>query len=189
MDDRVKKKTVEGLNRHISHSGIYINFEFRNIRPDEAGQAAEIERICFPPSQACSKKMMLERAKKAPELFLCAIHRGTGQMAGFLNGLSTDEHAFRDEFFIDAGLHNPNGKNIMLLGLDVLPEYRMQGLARELVCQYICREREKGRHMLLLTCLPSKIQMYEKMGFYDRGVADSDWGGSQWHEMSCILNM
>ena len=24
-------------------------FEFRDIRPEEAGQAAEIEQICFPP--------------------------------------------------------------------------------------------------------------------------------------------
>lgn len=38
-----------------------------------------------------------------------------------------------DEFFTNAGLHNPDGKNIMLLGLDVLPEYRKQGLGRELM--------------------------------------------------------
>ena len=31
-------------------------FEFRNIRPDEAEQAVEIEQICFPPNEACSPK-------------------------------------------------------------------------------------------------------------------------------------
>ena len=30
---------------------IYERFEFREIRPDEAEQAAEIERICFPPNE------------------------------------------------------------------------------------------------------------------------------------------
>ena len=54
-------------------------------------------------------------------------------MAGFLNGLATDDEILKDEFFTDASLHNPEGKNVMLLGLDVLPEYRSQGLARELV--------------------------------------------------------
>lgn len=167
---------------------IYERFEFRTIRLEEAEEAAEIERVCFPPNEACSKEMMLERAAKAPELFLVAIDKHTGKMAGFLNGLSTDEYSFRDEFFTDANLHNPNGRNIMLLGLDVIPEYRKQGLARELMYQYLRRERENGRRMILLTCSQSKVKMYKKMGFRDEGIADSTWGGSQWHEMSCVIN-
>lgn len=162
-------------------------FEFRSIRPNEAEQAAEIERICFPPNEACSKEMMLKRIAAAPELFLVAVDKQTGQVAGFLNGLSTNEASFRDEFFIDANLYDPNGKNIMLLGLDVLPEYRMQGLARELVHRYQLRERENGRRLLLLTCLESKVEMYKKMGFLDKGTANSTWGGEQWHEMSCVI--
>jgi hypothetical protein len=68
---------------------------------------------------------MKERVAKAPELFLVAVDRATGKLAGFLNGLSMDECTFRDEFFTDANLYNPAGKNVMLLGLDVLPEYRL----------------------------------------------------------------
>jgi ribosomal protein S18 acetylase RimI-like enzyme len=85
---------------------------------------------------------MKERVKTAPELFLVAIDRSTGKMAGFLNGLATDETIFRDEFFTDASLYNPKGKNIMLLGLDVLPEHRLQGLATELVNQYAKAEQK-----------------------------------------------
>lgn len=158
-------------------------FEFRNIRPDEAQQAAEIERICFPPNEACSEKMMLERVAKAPEFFLVAADRTSGKVAGFLNGLATNEQVFRDEFFTDVSLHDPEGKNIMLLGLDVLPEYRGQGLARELMFRYLNRERERGGKLVLLTCLPAKVTMYKKMGFYDRGIANSTWGDEQWHEM------
>ena len=97
-------------------------FLFRNILPEEAGQAARIEEICFPPNEACSREMMLKRAAKAPELFLVAVDRQTGRIAGFLNGLSTNEESFRDEFFTDAGLYDPEGRNVMLLGLDVLPD-------------------------------------------------------------------
>ena len=71
---------------------------------------------------------------------------------------------------------------------DVLPEYRGQGLAREIVSRYLDRERRKGRKAVLLTCLESKVGMYEKMGFRDRGMAQSTWGGEQWHEMDCGLN-
>lgn len=167
---------------------LWDKFEFRNIRADEAKQAAEIERICFPPNEACSEKMMRERVAKAPDLFLVAVDRQTGKIAGFLNGLATDEFSFRDEFFTDANLHNPNGRNIMLLGLDVLPEYRRRGLARELMYEYLRREREKERRIILLTCLASKVKMYKKMGFRDEGLADSSWGGEKWHEMSCVVH-
>ncbi len=145
-----------------------------------------IEQICFPPNEACSEEHMRERIEKAPELFLVAEEKESGKIAGFLNGLSTNEETFRDEFFTDADLYEPEGKNVMLLGLDVLPEYRGQGLARELVGQYRMRERKNGREALILTCLQAKVEMYKRMGFCDRGIANSSWGGEQWHEMSCM---
>ena len=107
-----------------------------------------------------------------------------GKLAGFLNGISTDENIFRDEFFLDADLYNPNGENVMLLGLDVLPDHRNQGLAREIVKQYAEREKVKNRKRLILTCLQSKVDMYIKFGFVDRGISQSSWGGEEWHEMT-----
>ncbi|MGN0482961.1 MAG: GNAT family N-acetyltransferase [Lachnospiraceae bacterium] len=162
-------------------------FEFRNIQKEEAEQAADIEQICFPPNEACSRQNMLERVEKAPELFLVAVDRKTGKIAGFLNGLATNETTLRDEFFTNANLYEPDGKNIMLLGLDVLPEYRGKGLARELVNQYRRREREHHRKSLILTCLPEKVKMYQKFGFQDEGIAASSWGGETWHEMRCVI--
>lgn len=164
-------------------------YEFRSILPQEADEAAEIERICFPPNEACAKQHMKERVAKAPDLFLVAVDKETGKLAGFLNGLATDETSFRDEFFTDAKLHNPDGKNILLLGLDVLPEYRNMGLATELVRNYRKREQKKGRSMLLLTCLAEKVKMYEKMGFTDLGISASVWGGEEWHEMKFVIEM
>lgn len=162
-------------------------FEFRNIKEDEKGQAVSIEQICFPPNEACSEKSMIDRVKVVPDLFLVAVDRKTGKIAGFLNGIATDETVFRDEFFTDIHLHVPDGKNVMLLGLDVLPEYRGQGLAREIVKQYLERERRRGRQEALLTCLDAKVSMYEKFGFVDNGMANSTWGGEAWHEMRYLL--
>jgi len=159
-------------------------FVFRSILPQEAEEAAEIERICFPPNEACSEAMMKRRIAKAPALFLVAVDRANGKIAGFLSGLSTNECVFRDEFFENENLYEPDGKNIMLLGLDVRPEYQMQGLAKQLVARYVCRERENKRETLILTCLESKVKMYEKMGFRNKGLSASKWGGEQWYEMS-----
>ena len=167
---------------------LHERFEFRNIYSEESEQAVRIEQICFLPNEACTEKMMRDRVTVAPELFLVAVDKATGKIAGFLNGLATDENVFRDEFFSDIRLYNPEGAYVMLLGLDVLPEYRGQGLAREIMRQYCQRERRKGRKQLILTCLDSKVEMYEKMGYQDLGIADSSWGGEQWHEMRYELD-
>jgi ribosomal protein S18 acetylase RimI-like enzyme len=159
-------------------------YDFRSIRPEEGEQAAVIEQICFPPHEACSRQHMLERVAAAPEMLLVAVDKSTGRLAGFLSGLATNEVLFRDEFFTDASLHDPKGKTVMLLGLDVLPEHRMQGLARELVNRYAQREAANGRELLILTCVDEKVEMYKKMNFEDKGLSASVWGGEQWHEMT-----
>ncbi len=79
-------------------------FEFRCIRPEETQQAIEIEQICFPPNEACSPKSLTERIKATAETFLVAEDKETGKLAAFLNGVPTDEEAFRDEFFTDISL-------------------------------------------------------------------------------------
>ena len=162
-------------------------FEFRTIYIEETEQAVQIEQICFPPNEACSREYMEERIKAAPELFLVAVDRKTRKMAAFLNGLATNQEHLTDDFFTDADQHDPAGTNIMLLGLDVLPEHQHQGLARELMEQYKEREQVKGRKKLILTCLPDKVEMYKKFGFKDHGIGDSVWGGEAWHEMDIVL--
>ena len=162
-------------------------FLFRDIRMEEKEEVTEIEQICFPPNEACSARSMKERVETAPELFLVAEDTETGKIAGFLNGLSTKETIFRDEFFTEIHLYDPAGENVMLLGLDVRPEYRRQGLAREIVRQYAEREKKNGRRRLVLTCLESKVEMHQKFGFRDLGMANSTWGGEVWHEMDYQL--
>ena len=80
-----------------------------------------------------------DRVEKIPELFLVAVDRKNGKLAGYLTGFTTSEEAFQDKFFTNADLCDPDGKNNMLLGLEVLPKYRGQGLARELMMRYLDR--------------------------------------------------
>lgn len=55
-------------------------------------------------------KSLTERIKATAETFLVAEDKETGKLAAFLNGVPTDEEAFRDEFFTDISLSNPEGK-------------------------------------------------------------------------------
>lgn len=170
------------------HRTINERFEFRSIKPEEAERAAKIEQIVFPPNEAVAPEDVIEQVSVAADQFLVAVDRETGDIAGFLNGTATNEARFRDAFFTDKSLHDPDGDNIILLGLDVLPEYQRQGLGRELMHTYCMRERARGRHSLILTCLPRLVGMYQKMGFTDNGISKSTWGGEEWHEMSILLD-
>ncbi len=167
---------------------VYERFIIREIHTEESFQAAQIEKACFAPHEACSEKMIQERIYKAADLFLVAIDQNSGNMIGFINGISTDEDEFRDEFFDHAELHDPNGKNMMILGFCVLPMYQKQGIGKTLMYAFMRREFDKKRESLILTCAKSKIRMYEKFGFQNRGISHSTWGGEQWYEMCCYLN-
>lgn len=162
-------------------------YEFRQIHADEAEQAAQIEQICFPPNEACKPETMKQRVKIFPQTFLVAVDRKNGKIVGFINGLATNEMNLRDEFYTDPALHDPDGRNIMILGVDVLPEYRKQGIAREMMYHYFQQEKDKERKCIILTCLEDKVGMYKKFGFQDCGVSGSEWGGEKWHEMEYRL--
>lgn len=163
-------------------------YELRQVHSDEAEAAAKIEAICFPPSEACTLPIMRERVALAGDSFLVAIDRETNQMIGFINGLCTNEWNLRDELFTDTSLHDPKGSNVMICSVSVLPEYRKQGIAREMMREFLHRQQAMGKKQAVLTCVPGKVKMYEKFGFTDRGESESTWGGEQWHEMWCTLN-
>ena len=108
-------------------------YEFRTVHADEAEVATQIEAACFPPNEACVLPIMKERVRLAPDLFLVAVDKKNGQMVGFINSIATNERTLRDEFFTEPTLHDPNGRNVMILSVAVLPEYRNQGLARKMM--------------------------------------------------------
>ena len=164
---------------------LFDDFDFRSIYPDEREQAAAIEQICFLPHEACPEADIFERVEKVPESFLTAVDQQSGRLAGFISGLRTMETAFRDQFFSDADLHDPEGVNLMLIGLAVLPEYRGRGLAGELMERFVsgAGARQKACGWAILTCHEELVPFYEKMGFTDLGLSASAWGNEAWHEM------
>lgn len=184
--DKIDFDSWQMKKEGFRHPELADKFTFRNVLPDEADQTVVIEQTCFPPNEACREKDMRERVKKAPERFLVAVDNETGRLAGFLNGIATDETKFRDEFFTDIDLYDPAGQNIMLLGLDVLPEYEGRGIASELMRQYLQREHQirDTKGVVILTCLEEKIKMYEHMGFKLLGISDSVWGDVKWYDMA-----
>lgn len=73
---------------NIADKDILEKFKFRNIRQGGTGQTVDIKQICFPPNEACSERNMIERIAAVQELFLVAVDKETGKIAGFLNGIA-----------------------------------------------------------------------------------------------------
>ena len=122
--------------------------------------------------------------------------------AYYRRALETGEHiaylVYDNGAFVGAGgvsfyqvmptYHNPNGKNVMICSVAVLPQYQGRGIAREMVRELLLEQRKLGKKCAILTCVPGKVKMYKKFGFMDRGESQSTWGGEKWHEMWCTLN-
>ena len=160
----------------------------RNARLEDFGGICEMERLCFPPNEAEKPENVLRRLRHAPAAFLVAEDAARGALAGFVCGMPTDERSFRDEFFTDESLYDPHGENVIMLSLEVHPDYRGMGIARRLMEGFASREAAAGRRALILTCHEALIGMYEGLGFIHNGLANSCWGGETWHEMRRALD-
>jgi len=162
-------------------------YDLREILVSEATQASLLEETCFLKEEACDLEMIEDRIGKAQDMFLVAVEKESNQLIGMLTGIATNEEKFKDEFFYDASLHRKEGKNVMLLGLEVLPQYQGQGIAKDLMDTYLKNMKARNKEKAYLTCHDTLIPLYEKMGFINLGLSASSWGGSQWYDMVYYL--
>ena len=158
-----------------------MEWTFRYATARDLDRITEIELICFPPEQAATREAFAQRIAAFPTHFLLLEHNGTP--IGFVNGAVFDARYIEDEMYERTDSHNEQGAFQSVFGLDVLPEYRGQGLAHKLMAQLIAQARSEGRKGVTLTCLAEKIGFYETMGFKNEGVSASSHGGVVWYNM------
>lgn len=156
----------------------------RNAQPEDVEEMIAIEHICFPPAEAADAQSICERYAAFPENFFVA--ELDGSVVGFVNGCTTDEPTLPDELYHDVSLHKPYGAYQTVFGLDVLPAYRNQGIAAQLLQRMIDEARARECLGVVLTCKDHLKHYYEKFGFIYRGVSNSTHGGAKWNDM--LLN-
>ena len=153
----------------------------RNAKMDEGKLLAEIERKCFPPSEAASEDTVLERLQTFPENFFVAEVEGV--VVGFVNGGATREAYLPDAMYHDISLHCPDGKYQTVFGLNVLEEYRRNGIGGMLIRHLVQVSKERGKSGVILTCKDFRIRFYESLGFTNYGLSDSSHGNAAWYDM------
>jgi predicted N-acetyltransferase YhbS len=155
------------------------------VRPADVNRVADIEAACFPPAEAAPRETIKERIAAFPEYFLLA--EADGKLIGFINGCVTNSPVIYDELFHNTSHHQPTGENLTVFGLDVIPEYRRQGIAAQLMNNFIQAAKNSGRKRVILTCKEQLVPYYESFGYVNNGISESTHGGAQWFDMLLVL--
>jgi ribosomal protein S18 acetylase RimI-like enzyme len=162
-----------------------IEVTIRGVRSEDLDRVAEIEAICFPVTEAATRKSIKERIAAFPDYFLVA--ETNGLLLGFINGCVTNSDIIYDELFHSTRHHTPTGSNLTVFGLDVIPEYRKQGVGALLMNQFIQIAKNTGRRSVILTCKDQLVHYYESFGYVNKGISRSNHGGAQWFDMTLVL--
>ena len=108
-----------------------ITYTIRQGRAEDAAVLAKVEAECFPAAEAATAEEIGERLSVYPTHFLL-LYRD-GKLAGFIDGMVTDEKDLRDEMYEKASLHNEKGAWQMIFGLNTIPAFRREGCAGRLI--------------------------------------------------------
>lgn len=154
---------------------------FRNATFDDLEAISELESLSFPANEAASYEAFTQRLQIFPQHFWLLEEKG--KLIGYTNGMTTDNQTITDEMFASAELHNEDGAWQTIFGIAVLPEFRRQGCAGQLINHLIAKSKEQNRSGIILTCKKLLLPYYIKFGFLDLGVSKSVHGGAIWHDM------
>lgn len=155
--------------------------QIRLAKLEDLEHITKIERICFPVAEAATAADFQKRFDAFGECFLVADNGN--EVIGFVNGCVTDKPILSDELYYNPKLHISSGGYQTVFGLDVLPEYRGQGVAAQLLNEFIELAKQRNQKGMILTCKDHLIHYYEKFGFVHQGISDSSHGGAVWHDM------
>lgn len=158
-----------------------MTYTIRPVRPTDLAAVTEVEAVCFPAAEAAAEESFKARIAAFPECFFVA--EADGKIIGFINGCATDSKTIYDEMYENSACHRPDGAYQSIFGLDVIPDYRCQGIAAALMDHMIEDAKNKGRKGLILTCKDRLIHYYAKFGYKNMGVSESVHGGAVWYDM------
>lgn len=157
----------------------------RNGLPKDLDGCFLVETSGFPPEESATRERIKLRLDTFPEGFFVA--EMDGRVVGMLNSASTDKEDISDEELKQLVGHDPNGKNLVVFALVVLPEFRKRGIARQLMSRFVQEARKFKKENVLLLCKRHLIGYYERMGFTHVGLSSSKHGDAEWHEMRLAL--
>jgi N-acetylglutamate synthase-like GNAT family acetyltransferase len=93
-----------------------------------------------------------------------------------------------DEELKDMTGHVKDGRNMVVFSLAVLPEFRGDGISKQLMLRFIEVSKGLKKEKILLLCKSELIPYCQNYGFLYGGKSKSTHGDFEWHEMNLVLN-
>jgi len=157
----------------------------RSAQPTDLEQCYEVEISGFSPEEAASRETIKLRMNTFPQGFFVA-ENGV-RVIGMINGGCTFKEDISDEELKQLIGHDPEGSNMVVFALVVLPEYRNMGIARQLMLHFAEESRRLNKQNVLLLCKQQLMSYYQNLGFEHLGESRSTHGGAAWHTMRLAL--
>ena len=158
-----------------------MKLEFRLAKYENIEEIYSVETRCFPIENQVEKQYYEDALKTYPEHFILLY--ADDVLAGFINAIPTNEEILLDSMLEDVSDFAKDGKNLVIVGLMVLSDYRGKGFAAKLMNELIKMAENEKKKKIILTCLDVLVPFYKKFGYIYEGVSDSKLGGNTWYQM------
>lgn len=157
----------------------------RNVQAGDLEQLLAIEDEGFSKEEAATKEAMIERIYTIADTFIVA--EKDGKILGYINGPIINQPYITDDLFKTIGENPKTGGYQSILGVAVSKNARKQGVARILIEKMEELAAENKRQGITLTCKEELISFYEKLGFVDHGLSESQHGGVSWYNLVKVI--
>lgn len=157
----------------------------RIVQATDLDQLLLIENEGFPIEEAATKEAFVERIQLIPDTFIVA-EKG-GEIQGFINGPIINQPYITDDLFEKIKENPKRGGYQSILGLAVSKQARNQGIAKILLEKMEELVLENEREGITLTCKQELVSFYEKVGFVNHGMSESQHGGVRWYNMVKLI--
>ena len=162
-----------------------IDVNIRQANKHDVDGCYRAESACYT-SDGATREKILKRIMLFPEGFLIAESKG--EIIGLINSASTDKEEITDEELKDMVGHVKDGENMVVFSLAVLPEFRGNGISKQLMARFIEVSKAMKKEKILLICKSERVPYYQNYSFLYGGKSNSKHGGFEWHEMYLLLN-
>ncbi|MBS4207247.1 GNAT family N-acetyltransferase [Bacillus sp. FJAT-50079] len=153
----------------------------RNVRSADLEQMLIIENEGFSMEEAATREAFVERIQLIPDTFIVAEKQG--KILGYVNGPIIDQPYITDDLFEKIKENPKSGGFQSVLGLAVSKQDRNQGIAKLLIEKLEELVVENEREGITLTCKQDLVSFYERFGFVNHGMSESQHGGIRWYNM------
>lgn len=157
----------------------------RNATMADLDAIAEIEKLCFPETEAASREAFFKRLETFANHFW--VLEEAGKVVSVINGMVSDIPMLVDEMYEDAVMHCENGAWQMIFGVITHPDYQKKGYASMIMKRVMEEAVKQGRKGIVLTCKEHMIPFYKKFGFINEGKSKSKHGGETWYDMRLMI--